>query len=67
MVKRGRARGSGKRGEASGMAKLTEKMVLEIRERYAAGSVRQVDLASEYGVTQGLVSAVTRGCIWTHV
>lgn len=52
------------RGERSGSAKLTYVQVEEIRERYSGGNVRQKDLATEYGVSQTLISAIVRREIW---
>lgn len=49
------------RGVAHGQAKLSGEQVREIRTRYAAGGVRQTDLAREYGVTQMAISRVVRG------
>jgi hypothetical protein len=43
------------------MLKLTESQVAEIRERWQAGGVKQSALAAEYGVSQGLVSAIVQG------
>ena len=37
---------------------LTAEDVREIRRLYALGSVRQVDLADEYGVTQPTISRI---------
>jgi hypothetical protein len=53
-------------GERHTFAKLTEAQVAEIRARYAAGGVRQVDLAREYGVSQVNISHVVRGTTWRH-
>lgn len=55
-----------RRGEANTAAKLTAEQVREIRARHAAGE-KQVPLAAEFDVTQGLVSAITRRAIWTHL
>jgi predicted XRE-type DNA-binding protein len=55
------------RGEQHGNAKLNDEIVQAIRRRYAAGGVRQRDLADEYGVTQQLVSHVIRRTIWDHI
>lgn len=41
-------------------AKLTPEQVREIRATYDAGSVRQVDLAKQYGVSQRAISLVVR-------
>lgn len=55
------------RGERAGGAKLAEEQVREIRRKYSAGGVSQRALASEYGVTQSAISAVTSGRRWVHV
>jgi hypothetical protein len=55
------------RGEAISSAKLTESAVRDIRRRYAAGGVRQIDLARRYGVTQTVISAVVLRHTWKHV
>lgn len=41
-------------------AKLTKEQVEEIRRYYVPGKVRQVDLAEKYGVSQVLISIITR-------
>jgi antitoxin component HigA of HigAB toxin-antitoxin module len=41
-------------------AKLTPEQVNAIRDRYDAGAVRQVDLAQEFGVSQRVISLITR-------
>lgn len=46
--------------------KLTVEKVIAIRERYAAGET-QTALASEYGVSQVMVSKVVRRLMWKHV
>jgi len=48
-------------------AKLTDALVREIRERYAAGGVTQKALAAEYGVTQPTIGYVARRATWRHV
>ena len=55
------------RGAVHGSAKLTESDVLAIRERYAGGAVFQHALAAEFGVSQHLISCITRRKIWTHI
>lgn len=54
------------RGERNGHAKLTEVEVLTMRHRAAGGATGKV-LASEYGVSQGLVTEILRGSRWKHV
>jgi predicted XRE-type DNA-binding protein len=41
-------------------AKLTAEQVVAIRQRYDAGGVKQKQLAAEFGVTQRVISLVTR-------
>jgi hypothetical protein len=48
-------------------SRLNEAEVREIRRRYAAGGVKQWDLASDYNVGQTTISAVIRGLRWSHV
>ncbi len=54
------------RGDSSGTAKLTERIVAEARMRHAAGESGRV-LAKEYGVTSANMSAALRGKTWAHV
>ena len=53
-------------GERHGNATLTDRQVEAIRARYAAGGVRQADLAAEYGCSRSLISLIvnrrTRAC-----
>ena len=49
-------------GEKSN-SKLTEQQVREIR----ASSKMQIDLADEYGITQGAVTAIVNRRTWKHV
>ncbi len=60
MVRRGRAL----HGRRSPWARLSEQHVSDIRR--LAGRVRQSDLAERYGVSQSLVSLITRGERWRH-
>ncbi len=58
------------RGVNNPAAKLDESQVRRIRAEYAVPHQlrpRQVDLAEAYGVTQGLVSAIIRRAVWTHL
>jgi hypothetical protein len=55
------------KGETHGMAKLTEANVRAIREQYATGGWRQVDLSAYYGVTQAMISLIVRGDSWKHI
>ena len=48
-------------------SKLTADQVREIRARYAAGGVRQRDLAKEYRVSQSTISAIIAGRQWKYL
>lgn len=65
MMRKGRL--NSRIGSANHRAQLTEAQVQEIRERFAVGGVRQVDLATEYGVTQTTISVIVRGASWKHL
>ncbi|MGH2465391.1 MAG: HNH endonuclease [Candidatus Limnocylindrales bacterium] len=54
-------------GEAHGRHKLTEAEVLDIRIRYRAGGVRQIDLAAEFNVNRTTISAIVRRQLWAHL
>jgi hypothetical protein len=53
------------RGEKSPLAKLTEKQVLEIRQRTGEDTIRQ--LAFEYGVNQATIWEIQKRKIWAHI
>lgn len=55
------------RGEKSKSAKITEAMVVEIRNRYAVGDVSQRRLARECRITQAIVWQVLNHKTWKHV
>jgi hypothetical protein len=67
MVRKGRARPGVTRGERHWKSRLTAGQVAEIRAEYAGGGVRQVDLASRYGIAQAYVSEIIRGEAWAHI
>lgn len=54
------------RGSRHRCAKLTEAQVIEIRRRYATGTVRQTDLCAEYGMSPPQMSMIVRGRSWRH-
>lgn len=58
----GTAKGSRHHG-----AKLTEAVVIEIRQKYATGRYKQSDLAAEYGLTPTPMSQLVRGVTWKHL
>jgi hypothetical protein len=66
MTAKGRGRTGWRNGGRLNAPKLTLASANEIRERYAAGGVRQADLAAEYGVDQKMVSMIVRNLRWVN-
>jgi HNH endonuclease len=59
-------RGRSARGAGHGMSKLTEAVVLLIRERHRLGH-SQRRIAKDYGVSQHTVFAIVNRKTWTHI
>ncbi len=55
------------KGEGNGRAKLTEEQVLEIRRRYAEGSVSLIVLAEDYPVEFGTIHRIVTRQLWKHI
>lgn len=55
------------KGESHHRAKLTEADVIAIRKQYAAGGIRQKDLAEKYGVSQPAIGSIVLNKGWRHV
>jgi predicted XRE-type DNA-binding protein len=51
-------------GERHPCSKLTEQQVIEIRNRYANGGIKQRQLATEYDVKQSTISEIVNGKKW---
>ena len=66
MIKKGRWGHPAARGERNAGAKVTEKQVIAIRERFAAGELRDA-LAAEYGITPDSIGYIVSGRSWRHV
>lgn len=49
------------------LTKLNEDMVREMRELYAGGQTKQVDIAKQYGITQASLSYILNRKSWKHV
>lgn len=64
MIAKGRDRKASQKGEAHGMAKLTEHEVIAIR---SSRGFSQSELASMYGVSQSAISLIRLGKKWKHV
>lgn len=54
-------------GERNGRAKLTEKQVLEIRQKYVPFKYSTVRLGEEYNVSNVLIGLIVRKEVWSHV
>jgi len=54
-------------GENHGMNKLRNEDVLEIREKYSIGNVSQQQLASRFGVSQGMIWLIVKRKNWKHI
>ena len=55
------------KGEINPSAKLTDEMVLAIRERYALGKIRQIDIAREFNVSKTAIRYIVRRLTWNHI
>jgi hypothetical protein len=60
------SKGRNARGEAQGLAKLTEKQVVEIRELLARGD-SQRGVARRFGVSHAVVHEIFHGRTWRLV
>lgn len=54
-------------GETNSHAKLTERQVRTIRERYSQKTASQDDLAQQYGVSAGNIYRIVNNLAWKHV
>ena len=55
-----------RKGSANNKAKLTEKQIIEIKQRIQNGEKRR-DLQNEYGVSKTLIQMLATNQIWNHV
>jgi hypothetical protein len=67
MDNKGRRRSRDSRGEKSGLAKLTDEKVLEIRARHAVGGVSQAGLSKEFGISKALTCLIINRQRWRHI
>lgn len=71
MVAKGRKRGgidtSNQSGEKNHCAKITAKIVKDIRTRYAQGNIFLAQLASEYGISVSHISDSVNRKKWRHI
>lgn len=65
MWARGRGVTPASVGSANGRAVLTENIVIEIRERFAAGQISPKDLAREYQVGRDVINRILTGRSWS--
>jgi hypothetical protein len=54
-------------GSESGVARLTEEKVLEIRGKYRRGKYGAYRLAKEFGVTKGTIMFILQRRTWRHI
>ena len=54
-------------GSQNHQAKLTERQVIKIRDRYAAGGITQAELANDYGVSGALINHILTRKGWKHI
>ena len=62
-----KCRGADHRGEKQGQHKLTEKQVIEIREKYIPFVCSQAMLAKEYGVARTTIQSIIEYKSWKHL
>lgn len=55
------------KGEKSPVSKFSEKIVLEIREKYQSGKFSQHSLAREYNMSVMNVNRIVRRILWSHI
>ncbi|MGC9439301.1 HNH endonuclease [Streptomyces sp. WG5] len=55
------------KGESSGLAKLTESEVREIRRLWETGDYTQTEIGRKFGVVQQLVSQIAHRQAWAHL
>lgn len=69
MMKKGRHRHGTTRlwGSQHPATKLVEAQVLEMRARWATGTVRLKDLAADYGIAVSSVSSIVNRYNWRHI
>lgn len=71
-VRKGRSRGNPngappRPGMQNAKCKLNDEIVLDIREKHAAGTLRQSALARQLGVDPSTISHIVRRKIWRHL
>jgi hypothetical protein len=54
-------------GQKNGRSKLSNKEVLEIKEKYRLGNISQRTLSNQYNVSQCMISNIIKGVNWIHV
>lgn len=54
-------------GEDNPQSKLTEKQVIEIRNKYKSGDFHEKELAIKYGINSGTISEIINRKLWRHI
>lgn len=55
------------RGSKQGLSKLTEQMVVDIRNAHSRGVLLNVEIAEIYEVSKTTIGRVVNGSVWKHV
>jgi len=56
-----------RKGEKSNLAKLTDKDVLDIRQKYQTGNYTMLALGNIYNISQANISYIINGHRWAHI
>ena len=67
MVQRGRHRYVVRKGERNGSAKLTEKEVRQIRQRYKRGGTTYKELGQKFDISNTTIRDIKTRRTWSHV
>lgn len=62
-----KGRGNRAKGEQHSNAKLTEKEIKSIRQRFAQGGVTKCQLGRDFGVSEVLIGLIVRRKSWKHI
>lgn len=54
-------------GELNPKAKMTDRLVVEARTRYAHGGISQAQLGREYGMSQAMMNKIILSRHWSHL
>ncbi|HBD95461.1 MAG TPA: hypothetical protein DC057_14930 [Spirochaetia bacterium] len=55
------------KGSQNGNSKVTERQVVEIRNKYSTNKFSQRELGEKYGLSSSMVGEIIRGNFWKHI